>query len=30
MEEERYLKDFTNKEFIVFLKKEREIYAIED
>jgi len=30
MEETKNLKDFTNEEFLVFLKKAREIYAIED
>lgn len=30
MEEAKNLKDFTNEEFIVFIKKAREIYAIEE
>lgn len=30
MEEVKNLKDFTNEEFIVFIKKAREIYAIEE
>lgn len=30
MEETKNLKDFTNEEFIAFIKKEREIYTIEE